>query len=205
MSLKAGRVGVNPADVDPISGHISSEASEGYTKAQADDKFLSKTDASSTYETQSDASTAHGLLQPKTLSVPIDLLMGSQLVEKTTVESIFSAMNGGMGNKDLTDFVTDVDSDDVTNNGLTLRVTRVGKVVVGILGGTATEAVANGETMIEIPAGFECASQYGLNVMWWNNTSAAVKLMLVDGGYVKANSPVASGDKPRATFTYLTN
>lgn len=61
MSLKAGRVGVHPADVDPINGHISPDATGAYTKAQADEKFLtksdglSKTDAASTYETISNA------------------------------------------------------------------------------------------------------------------------------------------------------
>ena len=102
MSLKAGRVGVNPADVDPISGHISSEASEGYTKAQADDKFLSKSDAVSTYETKSDAAD----LQPKTLSVPISMLVGSQLVPKSTVEDVMATMNNGMTTEELTERVT---------------------------------------------------------------------------------------------------
>ena len=36
MSLKAGRVGVNPSDVDPINGHINTSA---YTKTEADAKF----------------------------------------------------------------------------------------------------------------------------------------------------------------------
>ena len=42
MSLKAGRVGVNPADVDPIDGHINSSATGAYTKQEADDKFQTK-------------------------------------------------------------------------------------------------------------------------------------------------------------------
>lgn len=42
MSLKAGRVGVNPADVDPIDGHISPSATDAYTKQEADDKFQTK-------------------------------------------------------------------------------------------------------------------------------------------------------------------
>lgn len=44
MSLKAGRVGVNPADVDPISGHVSPNAIGLYTKAQADDKFFDRSE-----------------------------------------------------------------------------------------------------------------------------------------------------------------
>lgn len=42
MSLKAGRVGVNPADVDPITGKINPTSIEGYTKSQADAKFATK-------------------------------------------------------------------------------------------------------------------------------------------------------------------
>lgn len=105
MSLKAGRVGVNPVDVDPISGHISPSSVDAYTKAQADDKFLSKTDASSTYESKSDASTAHNQLQPKTLVVPISMLEGSQLVPKTTVEAVIQTMNNAMTNADLTELI----------------------------------------------------------------------------------------------------
>lgn len=38
MSLKAGRVGVNPKDVNPIDGSII-QSSDAYTKAEADAKF----------------------------------------------------------------------------------------------------------------------------------------------------------------------
>ena len=106
MSLKAGRVGVNPADVDPVSGNINPSSVDSYTKSQADDKFLSKSDAASTYESKSDASTAHNQLQPKTLIVPISMLQGSQLVPKTTVESVFATMDGAMTNEKLTDMVS---------------------------------------------------------------------------------------------------
>ena len=75
MSLKAGRVGVNPADVDPISGHISPEASGGYTKLEADEKFLSKTDAGSEYQT-------------KRLSVPVSMLSGTKLTVEEAASSI---------------------------------------------------------------------------------------------------------------------
>lgn len=88
MSLKAGRVGVNPNDVDPVSGHISPDATDSYTKAQADDKFLSKSDASSTYESKSEASTAHNLLQPKTLAVPISMLDGTKLTVETALQGL---------------------------------------------------------------------------------------------------------------------
>lgn len=61
MSLKAGRVGVNPADVNPVDGHIIGGGSGGdsYTKAESDNKFLAKTDASSTYLSKSDASSTY--------------------------------------------------------------------------------------------------------------------------------------------------
>ena len=44
MSLKAGRVGVNPADVDPVNGHINPDSVDIYTKAQADAKFATLED-----------------------------------------------------------------------------------------------------------------------------------------------------------------
>lgn len=107
MSLKAGRVGVNPADVDPISGRISPEATDSYTKAQADDKFLSKSDASSTYETKSAAAD----LQPKTLAVPIELLSGS----KFTVESALQGLASTKANTDILPSTTDLN--DITDPG----------------------------------------------------------------------------------------
>lgn len=84
MALKAGRVGVAPDQVDEF-GHISSEATSGYTKQEADAKFETQTHAASTYETKSDAAT----LQPITLSVPIEMLSGTKL----TVESALNGLN----------------------------------------------------------------------------------------------------------------
>lgn len=57
MALKAGRVGVNPVDVDPVTGRVIGGGSGGdsYTKAEADAKFLSKTDAASDYLSKSAA------------------------------------------------------------------------------------------------------------------------------------------------------
>ena len=81
MSLKAGRVGVNPADVDPIDGHINPESVDSYTKAQADAKF-------ETLE-------AAAALQPKTLAVPVHMLSGSKL----TVESVLSELSGDIASK----------------------------------------------------------------------------------------------------------
>ena len=42
MSIKAGRVGVNPADVDPINGKINPSTIESYTKEQSDAKYATK-------------------------------------------------------------------------------------------------------------------------------------------------------------------
>ena len=89
MSLKAGRVGVNPKDVDPIDGSINPSSVDSYTKAQADAKFETQSHAASTYETQTAASSEHALLQPKTLAVPIHMLSGSKL----TVEDSLQGLN----------------------------------------------------------------------------------------------------------------
>lgn len=50
MSMKAGRVGVNPSQVDPIDGSIQT----GYTKQEADAKFETISNASETYEPKAD-------------------------------------------------------------------------------------------------------------------------------------------------------
>ena len=70
MSLKAGRVGVNPADVDPIDGHINPSSLEGYTKEEADAKFSTKEEADAKFSTKDDLRIAIN---------DIDLLMGSKL------------------------------------------------------------------------------------------------------------------------------
>ena len=60
MALKPGRVGVAPSQVD-LFGNILGGGSggDGYTKAEADAKFLAQTDAASTYETKSSASATY--------------------------------------------------------------------------------------------------------------------------------------------------
>ena len=88
MSIKAGRVGVNPSQVDPVDGSIISSATSGYTKQEADAKFLTQTDAASTYESKSDASSAHNALQPKTLTVPIEMLSGTKLTVETALQGL---------------------------------------------------------------------------------------------------------------------
>lgn len=86
MALKAGRVGVAPDQVDEF-GKIISDATQGYTKQEADAKFETKSDAED--------------LQPKRLAVPISMLQGSLLIPKTTVEDVIQTMDEGMTNKDL--------------------------------------------------------------------------------------------------------
>ena len=85
MSLKAGRVGVAPDQVDEF-GKIKSEATASYTKQEADVKFETQLHAASTYETKTDAAA----LQPINLSVPIEMMSGTKL----TVEQALNGLNG---------------------------------------------------------------------------------------------------------------
>jgi len=54
MSLKAGRVGVAPDQVDNF-GKVKSDVTSGYTKQEADAKFETQTYAASTYATKAEA------------------------------------------------------------------------------------------------------------------------------------------------------
>ena len=106
MSIKAGRVGVNPSQVDPVDGSILSSATSGYTKQEADAKFETQANAASTYETKSEALTALGLKQNINLQLPIELLSGSALTVETAlhginVEKFTYADNGLLGAKNL--------------------------------------------------------------------------------------------------------
>ena len=65
MSLQAGRVGVDPSQVDLFGKIIGGGSGDAYTKAEADAKFLSQTDAASIYESKSEASVAHAALEAK--------------------------------------------------------------------------------------------------------------------------------------------
>lgn len=124
MALKAGRVGVNPNQVDPVDGTIKSSATEGYTKQEADAKF----------ETQE----AAALLQPKTLAVPIKYLNGSVLGTFSTVQEALSGSYGEEGaktNQQLTQDVVDEKiaytfaDDTITVTAGNTRVKRQGHVV----------------------------------------------------------------------------
>lgn len=101
MSLKAGRVGVAPDQVDEF-GKIKSEATSGYTKQEADAKF----------ETKIDAATALAEKQPKQLSVPLELLTGSAL----TVETGLTGIQGEVKDLCLRDTGIVLTSDDNLNN-----------------------------------------------------------------------------------------
>lgn len=163
MSLKAGRVGVHPADVDPVNGHLSPSAVDSYTKVQADDKFLSKLDATSTYETKSDAAA----LQPKTLSVPIDMLTGSKL----TVESALN--NFSVSSSAVTDLISGAEFQDNVNylvkfGGIVFICVKLTKV-------TATQWA----TIFKIPEGYrpaqECKiSGYNMSVVIKTNGDVSV-------------------------------
>lgn len=85
MAQRAGRVGVNPADVNPVTGHVNVQVPGNvYTKTQVDNKFLTKTKAASDYQT-------------KNLDVPIQLLDGSAL----TVEAALQGLNSQKQDKQL--------------------------------------------------------------------------------------------------------
>lgn len=85
MAQRAGRVGVNPADVNPVTGHVNVEVPGNvYTKTQVDNKFLTKTKAASDY-------------QGKNLAVPIQMLDGTKL----TVEAALQGLNSQKQNMQL--------------------------------------------------------------------------------------------------------
>lgn len=87
MSLRSGRVGVNPEDVNPINGKIQVEAPDNvYTKTQADNKFETKTHAGNTYLTKTEAEA----LQPINLAVPVPLLDGSALTVESALQGLAS-------------------------------------------------------------------------------------------------------------------
>ena len=138
MSIKAGRVGVNPSQVDPVDGSILSSATSGYTKQEADAKFLTQTDAASTYESKDDASTAHNALQPKTLAVPIEMLSGTKL----TVENALHGLS------DVQKSVVDTELTLTTN-----YVKRCGNLVTLCIGGNSL-SVAEWGSLGTLPEGY---------------------------------------------------
>ena len=143
MSLKAGRVGVNPADVDPINGHISPESLSGYTKQEADAKF----------ETQTSASAEYAKLQPKTLSVPIEMLSGSKLTVETALQGLQSdKIDNAITETAFTEIVGGASVD--TSYGGN-HIVKQGKMVTVDLGLTAVDATAWTTKIAQIPDGYK--------------------------------------------------
>ena len=142
MSLKAGRVGVAPDQVDEF-GKINSDATQGYTKQEADAKFETKTNAASIYETKSDAAN----LQPKTLAVPISMLSGSKL----TVESALQGLNTDKIDDNI---VSGTITSDFTIDSTQTSLKKYGKLVVlsAALNGVTLDAYTSG--IFTIPEGF---------------------------------------------------
>lgn len=145
MSLRAGRVGINPTDVDPITGHVNPVAVDSYTKSQADDKFLTKSDGSSTYETKSAAAD----LQPKTLADPIVMLSGT----KTTVEDALQGLNT------LTKQVVVDDQIESEYTTPKNKLFKYGNVVTCIVQISAVTGVANDE-IATVPTGYRPATEW---------------------------------------------
>lgn len=188
MALKAGRVGVAPDQVDEF-GKIKSDATEGYTKQEADAKFETQIHAVSTYETKSDAAT----LQPIRLSVPITLLNGSAL----EVESALQGIN---------DEVTNVVTGHVTSEVATFTVEtikKVGRVVSLSINLTLTDDITAWTTnVITVPDGFETSAYFGFLV---RVASDDVDILQADanGKNFVCSKSLSTGAVLRADVTYI--
>lgn len=181
MSLKAGRVGVHPDDVDPINGHLNPSAVDSYTKAQADAKF-------ETLE-------AAAALQSKTLAVPIEMLSGSKL----TVESALQGLNNDKINNN------GLKAETVTHKGVVVSYVRHGNVVMVSISGECSQNIVNGEVIAEAPAGFETVMSGFYNILCFNNIANPTSPVLIEGlegGNIKCNNVINVGDKPRGSITY---
>lgn len=179
MSIKAGRVGVNPSQVNPIDGSILSSATSGYTKQEADAKFLTQTDAASTYESKSDATTAYNALQPKTLAVPIEMLSGTKLTVETALQGLntekqntrlsvpIELLSGSVldvepalhGIRDTildpeTSAVTDIVEGATVSSDIGNVLTKIGKQVYLRLGLSGVTATALTTQVFKLPAGY---------------------------------------------------
>ena len=195
MAIKSGRVGVNPVDVDPVSGRINPSATDAYTKAQTDDKFLSKTDAASTYESKSDASTAHNLLQPKTLAVPIEMLSGTKLTVETALQGL---------NTELTDAVTvnsgSLTSDFTINENLT-KIKKQGKICCIMI--TLTGVTANANTALAtLSEGYRPLDTIGI-VM--DDGTSPIAGYIGSNGVIYARANITDGKTIRSSATFITN
>lgn len=199
MSLKAGRVGVNPADVDPVDGHIKSDATSGYTKQEADAKFETQTHAASTYETKSDAAG----LQSKTLTVPINMLIGSQIAPMTTVEDVLSTMNNGKSTAELTKDVSSETKvitsvhEKVTVDSNVNKAVRFGKVISFTVRFTVLDGISSGAIEI-LDTGFFINNDllYPYLTIFDRSAPFAPKTTLaayIDGKQIKINGSLVAG------------
>lgn len=183
MALKAGRVGVAPDQVDEF-GRISSEATSGYTKQEADAKFETQTHAASTYETKSEAAA----LQPILLSVPIEMLEGTALTVESALQMLSEVSTGEL----TTDFTKDT--------ARTNAATRDGNVVTVDVNITGITFESSGGTIAMIPEGFRpdrnfiipvvISGQYGFVNVWHT-------------GAITYNTALTNATV-RASFTYVT-
>ena len=144
MSLKAGRVGVAPDQVDEF-GKVKSDATTGYTKQEADAKFETQVHAASTYETKADAAD----LQPKTLEVPIEMLSGTKLTVESALQGLNSELTelGTVQESACTDIISGATAQDN-------HLYKYGKMVQLVLTITGVTATGYSTVIAKIPEGF---------------------------------------------------
>ena len=173
MAQRAGRVGVNPADVNPVTGHVNVEVPGNvYTKTQVDNKFLSKTKAASDYQTKNlavpielldgSALTVETALQglnsqkqDKELAVPIHMLDGTKLTVETALQGLNTVSRADVS----TEFTKD------TSNYRQTRASRQGNIVVVELNITGINATAQSTVVATIPEGYRPNSNMILPVI----------------------------------------
>lgn len=190
MALKAGRVGVAPDQVDEF-GKINSEATEGYTKQEADTKFETQSHAASTYETQSHAASTYetksdaAALQPIQLSVPIEMLSGTAL----TVENALQGLAGDkvddtLASSACTDFsetITDV------NENIIKKFGKVVNLMLNISGVTC-EA---GTVLAVLPEGYRPITAIVITV---RNTQGVMFCDVLSSGTIKTKQNLSNSN-----------
>lgn len=143
MSLKAGRVGVAPDQVDEF-GKIKSEATSGYTKQEADAKF----------ETKTDAATALAEKQPKTLAVPIEMLSGTKLTVESALQGLNDATTALLTGSEIA-FTDIVEGAAVDSSFGGNHLVKKGNIVIADLGlKTVTTSSAWSVVIAKIPDGY---------------------------------------------------
>ena len=189
MAIKAGRVGVNPADVDPVDGHISPSSVDSYTKTESDAKFETQTHAAATYETKSDAAAALAAKQPINLRVPIEMLSGTKL----TVESALQGLNDVS-----TASFTDVSGSYQSGDSYIKRQGNVvdGNLAVNTVTGTAPFVLAY------VPAGYRPASNVMLSIGVVRDTNNVIRGYISPEGAITVNGAVST-ENVRVHFSYI--